>query len=341
MRNERTAAMTLTSPYVPDTIGDLFHNASAAPRPATGPVVRRLGRNLGASISGIRVSGEITEDEVEFVRTALATYKVVVFEGQFHVDDATQYAFAQRLGTPTLAHPTVHSTGRDRLVIEGAANAWHTDVTFVDRVPKASILRPKVLPPYGGATMWANTVAAYEALPEPLRLLAENLRAVHSNDHDYAAQGQSSADTNFGTHEEFVRIPFETEHPVVHVRPETGERSLLLGQFVKGFAGLRSYESSELYRIFQERIVKPDNTFRWDWKYGDLAIWDNQATQHYGVSDFGSHERRLHRVTLAGAIPVGVDGRPSRVLSGDASEYSVIDTARPLVGYRGDAAAID
>ncbi len=327
-----------TSTYVPDNIGELFHNQRTEAEPE-GPKVRRLGKNLGAVISGVRVSGDLPADHIDVIRTALAEHKVVVFENQFHVDDAVQYAFAQRLGTPTLAHPTVHSTGRDRLVIEGAANAWHTDVTFVDRVPKASILRPKVLPPYGGATLWANTVAAYEALPEPLRVLAENLRAVHSNDYDYAEQGQSKR-TNFGSREEFVRVPFETEHPVVHVRPETGERSLLLGQFVKKFVGLRAYESSELYRIFQERIIKPDNTFRWDWKYGDLAIWDNQGTQHYGVSDFGKHERKLHRVTLAGPVPVGVDGRPSRVLSGDASEYSVIDTPRPLVGFRGDAAAI-
>ena len=334
--------MTLTTEIIPDSFGELFHNI----RPETGrgapaaPAVQRLGKNIGARISGIRVSGDLSVDEVEFIRTALATYKVVVFEGQHHVDDETQYAFAQRLGTPTLAHPTVHSTGRDRLVIEGAANAWHTDVTFVDRVPKASILRPKILPPYGGGTVWANTVAAYEALPEPLRVLAENLRAVHSNDYDYAAQGQRSTDTNFGSREEFVRIPFETEHPVVHVRPETGERSLLLGQFVKKFTGLRAYESTELYRIFQERITKPDNTFRWNWKHGDLAIWDNQATQHYGISDFGAHRRELHRVTLAGAIPVGVDGRPSTVLSGDASEYSAIDTAPPLRDYRGDSSVL-
>ena len=296
--------MTLTTEIIPDSFGELFHNIRPETGPAApvAPAVHRLGKNIGARISGIRVSRDLSVDAVEFIRTALATYKVVVFEG--------------------------------------AANAWHTDVTFVDRVPKASILRPKILPPYGGGTVWANTVAAYEALPEPLRVLAENLRAVHSNDYDYAAQGQRSTDTNFGSREEFVRIPFETEHPVVHVRPETGERSLLLGQFVKKFTGLRSYESDELYRIFQERITKPDNTLRWNWKHGDLAIWDNQATQHYGISDFGAHRRELHRVTLAGAIPVGIDGRPSTVLRGDASEYSVVDTAPPLRDYRGDASVL-
>lgn len=304
-----------------------------------GPKVTRLGHSLGAEISGIRLSGEISDDEVEFIRTALATHKVVVFRGQHHLDDAIQYQFAKRLGSPTLAHPTVRSRGTERLAIEGAANSWHTDVSFVDRIPKASILRAVVLPEFGGATVWANTVAAYNNLPEPLRVLADNLWAVHTNDYDYASAGVDKSRNAY--HQEFTSLEFETEHPVVHVRPETGERSLLLGHFVKNFVGLRSYESSELFRIYQERILKPDNTFRWQWHDGDVAIWDNHGTQHYGVSDFGSRERKLHRTTLAGSVPVDINGDRSRVIKGDASEYSVIDLPRELVDFRGDASILD
>jgi len=305
---------------------------------ATTPTVTRLGKNIGAVIEGIDLSGDITDDEVEFIRSALATHKAVGFRGQF-LDDESQYAFTSRIGTPTLAHPTVHSTGLDRLVIEGAANSWHTDVSSVDRVPKISVLRAVTLPPYGGSTLFANTVAAYNALPEPLRVLADSLWATHSNEYDYANSHDSNKDkTEY--RREFTRVPFETEHPVVHLHPETGERSLLLGHFVQGFLGLKTREFHDLFDIFQDRITRPDNVFSWDWQEGDVVLWDNHATQHYGVNDFGDHTRNLHRVTLAGSVPTAVDGSRSRILTGDASEYSVTDDVRPLVGYVGDAAEI-
>lgn len=135
-------------------------------------------------------------------------------------------------------------------------------------------------------------------------------------------------------------MPFETEHPVVHLHPETGERSLLLGHFVQGFLGLKTREFHDLFDIFQDRITRPDNVFSWDWQEGGVVLWDNHATQHYGVNDFGDHTRNLHRVTLAGSVPTAVDGSRSRILTGDASEYSVTEDVRPLVGYVGDAAEI-
>ncbi|HIW91873.1 MAG TPA: TauD/TfdA family dioxygenase [Candidatus Corynebacterium avicola] len=301
------------------------------------PSVTRLGQNIGAEVHGITLSGDITDDEVEFIRTTLAPHKAIVFRNQ-ELDDEGQYTFAQRIGTPTQSHPTVHSTGLERLTLEGAANSWHTDVTFVDRIPKISILRAIDLPPYGGATIWANTAAAYKSLPEPLRILADNLWALHSNEYDYATAHQSKDNTEH--RREFTRNVFETEHPVVHVHPETGDRSLLLGHFVKGFKGLKPREFQDLFSAYQDRITKEDNTFRWNWTEGDVILWDNHATQHYGVKDFGDHHRKIRRVTLAGAVPTSVDGEKSKVIKGDASEFSVIDEPRPLIDFVGDAAEI-
>ena len=122
------------------------------------------------------------------------------------------------------------------------ANSWHTDVTFVDRIPKASLLRAVSLPSYGGTTTWASTEAAYEQLPAPLRALTENLWAVHTNSYDYAAdydgRHEKLTDTVRQYREEFVSEYYETEHPVVRVHPETGKRVLLLGHFIKRFVGL-------------------------------------------------------------------------------------------------------
>jgi alpha-ketoglutarate-dependent taurine dioxygenase len=306
------------------------------------PVAVKLGANIGARIDGVRLDGDLDTSTVEAINDALLKHKVIFFRDQQHLDDESQLAFAKTLGTPTIAHPTVTSRGADILPIDSRydkANSWHTDVTFVDRIPKASLLRAITLPEYGGTTTWASTEAAYDQLPPPLRALVENLWAVHTNDYDYikdfaevqAESQRPDEDTVRQYREEFVSDIYETEHPAVRVHPETGRRVLLLGHFVKRFVGLGSTESTTLLQLLQARVTKLENTIRWNWQPGDLAIWDNRATQHYAVSDYDDQYRRLSRITLAGDIPVDVHGTPSRVITGDASHYSEVVAPARLV----------
>ncbi|CAN3129443.1 TauD/TfdA dioxygenase family protein [Mycobacterium sp. smrl_JER01] len=297
--------------------------------------VVKLGAVIGARIDGVQISDGVDTDTADRINAALLEHKVVFFRGQRDLDDAGQLQFARTLGTPTTAHPTVTSRGAAVLPIDSRydkANSWHTDVTFVDRIPKASLLRAVTLPPYGGTTTWASTEAAYDQLPAALRALVENLWAVHTNAYDYAgdvdARREQLADTERQYRAEFVSDYYETEHPVVRVHPETGRRTLLLGHFVKQFVGLGHTESAALFHLIQNRITKLENTIRWNWELGDLAIWDNRATQHYAVADYDDHFRRLSRVTLAGDIPVDVHGERSRVVAGDASSYSEVVTPR-------------
>jgi alpha-ketoglutarate-dependent taurine dioxygenase len=300
------------------------------------PVVIKLGANIGARIDNVRLGGDLDTATVEAINAALLTHKVIFFREQHHLDDDTQLAFAKTLGTPTLAHPTVLSRGTDVLPIDSRydkANSWHTDVTFVDRPPKASLLRAITLPEYGGTTTWASTEAAYDQLPEPLRLMVEKLRAVHTNEFDYVREyddRDAVSDATRQYRDEFVSDHYETEHPVVRVHPETGRRVLLLGHFVSRFVGFGSVESSTLLSLLQARVTRLENTIRWNWAPGDLAIWDNRATQHYAISDYDDQYRRLSRVTLAGDIPVDVHGVPSRALAGDASHYSNVVSPRRL-----------
>ncbi|NUS43902.1 MAG: TauD/TfdA family dioxygenase [Mycobacteriaceae bacterium] len=288
--------------------------------------VVKLGAHIGARVEGVTLGGDLDAQAVAVIRAALREHRVIFFPGQDHLTEAGQYAFAQLLGSPTTPHPTLTSPAATSLAIDsqhGRSNVWHTDVTFVDRVPRASILRAVTLPSYGGSTTWASTVAAYEALPGPLQALAERLRARHTNRYDYAGEGRGSAPDSSAYRREFESTYFETEHPVVEVHPETGERALLLGCFVKELVGLSGSESRALFHLFQNRITRLENTTRWHWSPGDVAIWDNRATQHYAVDDYdGAEHRRLTRITLAGDVPVGVDGRPSAVIAGDAGHYS-------------------
>ncbi|MGW0246378.1 TauD/TfdA dioxygenase family protein [Nocardia goodfellowii] len=298
----------------------------------SGPAVRvvKLGAHIGARIEGVRLGGDVGAGTVATVRAALHEHKVLFFQGQDHLTEDGQYEFAELLGSPTTPHPTLTSAGERSLAIDsrhGRSNVWHTDVTFVDRVPSASILRAVTLPSYGGSTTWASTVAAYEALPEPLKVLAGKLRARHTNLYDYAGEGRAAKSSAY--RREFESTYFETEHPVVEIHPETGEPALLLGCFVKELVGLSNSESKALFQLFQNRITRLENTTRWNWSPGDVAIWDNRATQHYAVDDYDSAEHRtLTRITLAGAIPVGADGRSSVVIAGDAGYYAPVEAPR-------------
>ncbi len=289
--------------------------------------VTKLGSQIGAQIDGVQLGGDLDADTVEQIHEALLAYRVIFFRGQDHLDDEQQLAFAGLLGTP-IGHPAAGAlAAKNAPVITpinsdyGKANRWHTDVTFAANYPAASILRAVTLPSYGGSTLWASTAAAYDALPEPLKWLVDNLWAVHTNRYDYVNTDAESAmdeltDAQRAFRQAFEKADYRTEHPVVRVHPETGERTLLLGDFVRNFVGLESYESAMLLEMLQRRITLPENTIRWNWERGDVAIWDNRATQHRAIDDYDGQYRLMHRVTLMGDVPVNVHGQRSRMISG-------------------------
>ena len=291
--------------------------------------VRPIAGRIGAEVTGVRLSGELDSPTVSAIRQILFKCKVIFFKGQNHLDEASQEAFGRLLGE-LVPHPTVASLNGTAAVldIDGAhgnrATAWHTDVTFVDAYPQASILRAVVVLKHGGDTVWANTAAAYESVPAKLREIANNLRAVHSNAYDYSVPVKATNDALLRKYFElFTFTVYETEHPVVPVHPATGERTLLLGAFVRKFVGLPPSDSAQLFSLLQGYITRLENTVRWRWTAGDVAIWDNRATQHVAVNDWGDQPRILRRVTVAGDVAIGIDGGRSFIRKKEPSRSSV------------------
>jgi len=295
--------------------------------------IRPLTGRIGAEIRGVLLSGDLDAQTVRAIEAALVRHKVIFFRGQEHLDNAEHEAFTALFGDP-VAHPTVPVAEGSKYLLEldskegYAASSWHTDVTFVDAYPKGSILRAITIPEAGGDTVWANGVTAYEGLPEALRQLVNGLWAVHSNDYDYAAvlgadrDSETQNDVVKQHKQVFTSTVYETEHPVVRVHPVSGERSLLLGHFVKRFVGLNQEDSQRLFGILQDHITKPENVVRWRWQPGDVAFWDNRATQHRAVADFALQRRTLRRATIHGEVPVSIDGRQSRTIRQEkAREY--------------------
>ncbi len=275
---------------------------------------------IGAQVQDLRLGDDLGPEVIGAIQRALGRHKVLFFRDQHHLDDQAQERFAELLGKP-VAHPTVPVREGSSYLLEldskygGRANSWHTDVTFVHAYPKASILRAVVIPEAGGDTVWANTAAAYNDLSPELKTLAESLRAIHTNLYDYAAARKDVSADQIKRHRDvFASTVYETEHPVVRVHPETGEKTLVLGHFLKQFVGHSTADSQRLFAILQEHVTRLENTVRWRWSPGDVVIWDNRATQHYAINDYGDAHRVVRRVTLAGEVPVGVDGRESVTL---------------------------
>lgn len=290
--------------------------------------VRKLSGRLGAEIVGLDITRSLDADAVNFLTRALQEHKVLGIRGQ-HLSADQHIAFAQNFGELTAAHPTVASVPGQPHVLPvdsgngNRANNWHTDVTFVPAPPKITSLRGITIPPYGGNTLFANTAAAYRDLPEVLRAFADTLWAVHTNDYDYATPHLTKANHD-ERRAEFTSQLFQTVHPVVRVHPESGERALFIGGFAQRLVGLSNTESRDILRLLQAYVTRPENTVRWQWAPGDVVLWDNRITQHYAPDDYDDLPRRLDRVTVAGDVPTGVDGRRSSSLTGDASHYSPV-----------------
>jgi alpha-ketoglutarate-dependent sulfate ester dioxygenase len=311
--------LTTTTPApVTTTTQNRSKHKEASTRPLT-PVI-------GAEISGVNLA-TVGDGAVAAIQAALLDHKVLFLRDQDITQD-DQIGFAHRLGELTGGHPTLPSPDGKPFILEldsllgGRADHWHTDVTFALEPPAISILRTVELPDVGGDTQWASTEAAYRRLPGPLQRLAGELHAIHTNAYDFGRALEPEDDDKARSHQNvFTSTIFETEHPVVRVHPETGRPTLLLGGFAKQIVGLPFDVSRDLLRVFGSYVTRPEHIVRWSWRPGDVAIWDNRATQHYAVNDYGDAHRVVERVTVSGVPPVGLDGWRSEARRGDASSY--------------------
>ena len=193
------------------------------------------------------------------------------------------------MGEPTIGHvvfghiedfPEIYSVAKFRTAQTHRAarpqrpwTGWHTDITAALNPPKASILRGVTIPPYGGDTLWTNLAVAYQGLSETMRGIVDGLRGIHR------FQAPTGTAKSQAYDESVRRREMETEHPIVRVHPETGERLLFVSpSFLKSIVGLTSRESELMLDLLWEHVVRPEYTVRFKWEMGDIAMWDNRAT---------------------------------------------------------------
>ncbi len=291
-------------------------------------LVEPMSVNIGAEIGGVDLTQPLSVEEVNSIRQALLDWKVIFFRDQ-KLDHRQHIDFAKNFGEVTPAHavfgsdpayPEIYPVTKHRTAFAARPSAtrawtdWHTDVTAAVNPPFGSILRGVVVPPYGGDTHFTNMAAAYRALSPSMQQYLSTLRAIHrfkrASDDDKASDYNEMIDRN----------PVVAEHPLVTVHPETGERCLYTSQeFTSHIVGLHKRESDVLLEFLWEHSIRAEFSVRFRWQEGSIAFWDNRATQHQAIRDVydSNFDREFYRVTLNGAIPVGVDGQASKRISGE------------------------
>jgi taurine dioxygenase len=258
--------------------------------------VERQAGALGAYVTGVDLAAGFDDATVADLRAALLEHLVICIRGQRALTSEGQLDFVRRWGT-VLVHPYVPSIegypGIMRIYDPNpVTTTWHADTTHQPAPPAASFLLARVIPPYGGDTMFANQYLAYESLSDGLKATLEGLRAVHYGT-ELAAQA--------GVEQERVR----SSHPVVRTHPETGRKGLFVNDnYVKHLEGWTEAESQPLLDYLYAWAARPELTWRHKWQVGDLLIWDNRCTQHAVVGDTAGAERTLHRITIEGDVPV-------------------------------------
>ena len=267
--------------------------------------IRPIAGAMGAEIYGVDLAQGLTGDLIGAVRQAFLDHLVIFVRDQT-LSPAQFMAFARSMGQP-IEYPFVKGLDgfpeitavvkRPDQTIAFGGN-WHTDTTYLPEPPMATMLIARELPPKGGDTQCANQYLAYEALSDGMKSLLAGLRWVSRSDKAEASRTREDRTTA-------ERTVLIADHPVVRTHPETGRKSLFVNlAHAAHFHGMTVEESTPLLRFLFQHQIRPEFTCRFRWTPGSLALWDNRCTLHAAINDYNGFRREMHRITLAGDVPV-------------------------------------
>ena len=262
---------------------------------------------IGAQISGVDFSKPISKQVQDAIYEALIEHLVIFFR-DIQISPAAHLEFAKcfgRLDEPHVHYPHVDGFENIMLLennseIPPDTNTWHTDLTFKEEQPFASILVARSVPECGGDTMWSSCYAAYERLPEGMKNDLEQLEAIH----DYGdfrniyAGAPHGTERNERLNESVVRFGHNV-NPIIGRHPVSGRKFLNYNAaFVAHIVGLTADDSASLKTFLANHMNKPEDQMRWKWKTGDIAMWDNRVTMHYALADYYPQYRCMNRITV-------------------------------------------
>lgn len=283
-------------------------------RTITAIVTEPITAALGARVRGLDLARELPHAAMREIHAALLRFGVLFFRDQ-ELSPEQQLAFARRLG-PIHLHPHVRGLPQLPEVMEilktetdehNFGEGWHTDQMFLPEPAMATVLYAREIPEVGGDTLFACMRGAYRSLSPGLQRMVRRLRTVNQPDAGRRLRGGMAAYAGFGvmsTGAASGGAEQEMEHPLVRTHPETGEDVLYVGLHTERLAGFTRAESRPIVDYLMAHATRPENTCRFRWRIGSLAVWDNRRVLHNALNDYPGRRRRMHRVTIAGDRPV-------------------------------------
>jgi taurine dioxygenase len=273
----------------------------------------RIAGALGAEVTGVDLSQDLPDAVIDELRAALLEHLVIFFRDQNLTPDR-QLAFARRWGKihlhPFMAgmpdHPEVLEIRKSPTDKRNFGGTWHTDQMFAPQPAMGTMLYAKQVPLAGGDTLFSNQYLAYETLSDGMKRLLSGVRGVCVGDRKQGGVSRmayNAATIAMKTVEPPKDLQTTTAHPLVRTHPETGRKSLYIGNHVHYLEGMTEEESAPLIRYLRDHSARPEFTCRFRWRNGSLAFWDNRCTQHNAINDYPAETRVMHRVTICGDTP--------------------------------------
>jgi len=263
-------------------------------------------QSVGTVCSGVQLK-ELTDGEFDAVRQAFFDTGVVFFLEQDmspedHIEFAERWAEidVNRFFAPVPGYPQIAQVLKEPDQTKNIGGGWHTDHSYDEIPAMGSILRAIELPESGGDTLFASVQAAYDGLSDELKEQIEALKGTHSSSQifGYGASEAEEVGDRFGNAEQANQ---DAVHPVALAHPETGRKGIYVNAaFTTGIQGMEKEEADQVLTQLYSECVKPDYHFRFEWKPGSMAMWDNRSTWHWAINDYHGQRRYMHRITLKG-----------------------------------------
>ena len=265
----------------------------------------------GAIIRGVDLSRPLTEAQIAEIRRHWLKHQVVAFVDQdLSVEDIERFAltvgpfgsdpfFEAIPGHPHVAQVRREADEKTPIFAE----VWHSDWSFMEQPPAATVLYGNVIPPVGGDTRFTNLYAAWEALPADLKAQVEGRRAIHSAGRAYArdgAYGEKDKGRSMKIRYSDDALHAQYAHPIARVHPETGRTALFVSMgYTVGIEGMSTEEATPILHALFAHQNRKEFEYSHRWSQGTLLMWDNRCVNHAASGGYDGHARLLHRITVA------------------------------------------
>jgi taurine dioxygenase len=273
--------------------------------------IRQVSLAVGAEIHNVDLADPMPDRTYQDIRNALNEHGVIFFRDQ-KLTPAQHLAFTERFGeiefddtssmsTPD-GFPMIGEVRKEPEATRNIGGNWHTDHSFDALPPLGAVLLARELPEYGGDTLFASMYAAYDALSDGLKKTLGGLRAVHAKtrafvglppDRQVSAQEKAKVEQAFAAR--------EAVHPVTPRHPESGRKLLFVNPtYTVRFEGWTEKESQPLLDYLFRHAARPEFTYRFQWREGSMAFWDNRSVWHYALNDYHGSRLLMHRICVKG-----------------------------------------